>query len=153
MEFYRLAHASYSDLSGQGGMYGSGRWHNQGAPILYTASSRALAALERFIHEDAARLPKLKMMTLWVPDNISISRYADQELPKGWDRIPDSEVSRNFGSNWLHQGKTAALQVPSAIIADGYNLLINPMHPEALGLKVIHTADFYYDPRLQRMIR
>lgn len=153
MELYRLTHEKHTDLSGKGGLYGSGRWHNQGAPLLYATSSRALAALERFIHEDASRMPRLRMLTLWMPDNVSITRYTDSQLPKGWDQIPDSEVSRNLGSNWLQQCKTAALQVPSAIIADEYNLIINTMHKEAQGLKLVKESDFYYDPRLQRMIR
>lgn len=153
MEVYRLAHVSFSDLSGKGGMYGCGRWHNQGPPILYTASSRSLAALERFVHESAETLPKLKMLTIWLPDSFSIARYTDRQLPKGWDQLPDTEISRDFGSKWLQEGEQAGLQVPSAIVREEYNLLINPLHPESREIKILDNTDFYYDPRLQKMIR
>ncbi|MEH6631375.1 MAG: RES family NAD+ phosphorylase [Halopseudomonas aestusnigri] len=153
MEIYRLAHAKYADLSGKGGIYGSGRWHNKGYPILYTASSRSLAALERFVHETASTLPKLKLITIWLPDNFTIVRYTETELPKGWDQLPDTSASRNFGSKWLEEEKCAGLQVPSAIVRGEYNLLINPNHPDANNMKVVDEVNFYYDPRLQKMIR
>ncbi len=134
-------------------MYGSGRWHNQGHPILYTASSRSLAALERFVHESASTLPKLKILTIWVPDNFTIVRYTEKQLPKGWDQLPDTDASRNFGSKWLQEGTEAGLQVPSAIVRDEYNLLINPKHSDAETMKIVNETDFYYDLRLQKMIR
>ncbi len=153
MEVYRLAHARYKDLSGAGGVYGSGRWHNKGQPILYTASSRSLAALERFVHESALAMPKLKMLTIWIPDNLTIARYNERQLPQGWDLLPDSEVSRNFGSQWLLMGKEAGLQIPSAIIKGEFNLILNPLHSEARSIKTVDEVDFYYDARLQKMIR
>ncbi len=153
MEVYRLAHASYKDLSGAGGIYGSGRWHNKGRPILYTASSRSLAALERFVHESAASMPKLKMLTIWVPDSLTIARYNEKQLPNDWDLLPDSEASRNFGSSWLLTDKEAGLQVPSAIVRGEYNLIVNPLHPEAQEIRIVDEVDFYYDARLQKMIR
>jgi len=153
MEVYRLAHARFADLSGKGGLYGSGRWHHKGHPILYTASSRALAALERFVHESASTLPPLKMLTLWLPDHLSIDRYTEHQLPDGWDQLPDTEASRDFGAHWLQQNQHAALQVPSAIVRGDYNLIINPLHPQVRELKVVEEVDFYYDQRLQRMMR
>ncbi|WP_421783916.1 RES family NAD+ phosphorylase [Kiloniella litopenaei] len=153
MELYRLAHKSYADLSGQGGLYGSGCWHHKGRPVLYTASSRSLAALERFVHESASTLPPLVMLTIWVPDNLSLKRVTEKQLPKGWDHLPDTDISRNFGSKWLERGKEVGLQVPSAIVRDEYNILINPTHPDSAGLKVLEKTEFYYDPRLQKMIR
>ncbi|MFD2206040.1 RES family NAD+ phosphorylase [Kiloniella antarctica] len=153
MELYRLAHKNFTDLSGRGGLYGSGRWHNKGLPILYTASSRSLAALERFVHEAASTLPKLVMLTIWVPDNLSIKRITEKQLPKGWDQLPDTHASRDFGDRWLQKGKQAALEIPSAIVRDEYNILINPNHPETAQLKIVEKTNFYYDPRLQKMIR
>ncbi|WP_085905442.1 RES family NAD+ phosphorylase [Kiloniella majae] len=153
MEFYRLAHKNYADLSGLGGLYGSGRWHHKGLPVLYTASSRSLAALERFVHEAASTLPPLVMLTIWAPDNLSFQRVTEKKLPKGWDHLPDTYVSRDFGNKWLLKGKEAALEIPSAIVRNEYNILINPTHPECTGLKILEKTDFYYDPRLQKMIR
>ena len=153
MEVFRLAHNRYKDLSGTGGIKGSGRWHKKGRPILYTASSRSLAALERVIHESAASMPKLKMLTIWMPDNIAIARYSEKQLPDDWDLLPDSESSRNLGSKWLLSNKEAVLQVPSAIVKNEYNFIINPLHINAKDIKIVDETDFYYDARLQKMIR
>ena len=154
MEVYRLAHQDYTDLTGSGGLFGSGRWHHRGHLCVYTASSRALAALERFVHESAITLPKLKMLTIWLPDDISIQRYSEAELPQGWDTIPDSTVSRDFGSKWLQTRGSAVLQIPSSIVQDEYNLIINPSHQDVLtAIKTVDCRDFYYDKRLQKMVR
>lgn len=153
MELFRLSVKKFADLSGMGGMFGSGRWHHKGHPVVYTAGSRSLAALERFVHESPVQMPPLVMMTIYVPDELAITRISESELPEGWDAVPDADVSRNFGTNWLQQAKTPILQLPSAIIASEYNFLINPTHPESPSIKVIDQRDFYYDSRLKRMMR
>lgn len=153
MEVYRLADARFADLSGLGGVYGAARWHHKGQPILYTGQSRSICVLERFVHEDPVDMPKLKMLTIHIPDSISIERVTDKQLPKGWDSLPESTVSRDFGSEWLQEGRTAVLQLPSAIVRDEYNFLVNPLHSEAQELQLLATTDFYYDARLGAMIR
>ncbi|MFT4929963.1 MAG: RES domain-containing protein [Phenylobacterium sp.] len=154
MEVYRLAHPDYTQLTGSGGLFGSGRWHHRGNLCVYTASSRGLAALERFVHESTITLPKLKMLTIWLPDDISIQRYCEAELPQGWDTIPDGTVSRDFGTSWLQTDKSAVLQIPSSIVQGEYNLIINPAHLDVLAaIKTVDCRDFYYDKRLQKMVR
>lgn len=85
MELFRLSVKKFADLSGMGGMFGSGRWHQKGQPVIYTAGSRSLAALERFVHESPVQMPPLVMMTIYVPDDIAILRVSESELPEGWD--------------------------------------------------------------------
>ncbi|WP_394209665.1 RES family NAD+ phosphorylase [Enterovibrio calviensis] len=153
MEVFRLSVKKFADLSGMGGMFGSGRWHHKGQPILYTAGSRSLSALERFVHESPVQMPNLVMMTIYIPDDLAIQRVSDQELPMGWDAVPDADVSRNYGTDWLRDGNTGVTQLPSAIIASEYNFLINPVHPDSTKIKVIDQRDFYYDSRLKRMMR
>ena len=124
MEVHRLSVSKFADLTGAGGLFGSARWHRKGAPILYTASSRSLSALERFVHEDVNTMPKLTMMTIWVPVDISISRVNKKELPNKWDLLPPTSASQLFGSQWLLNQETLVLQLPSAIIDNEYNYLI-----------------------------
>ncbi|MCL9783288.1 RES family NAD+ phosphorylase [Vibrio sp. S4M6] len=153
MEIYRLSHANYASLSGEGGLYGSGRWHQKGALITYTASSRSLAALERLVHESIEDMPQLAMLTIWVPDDVQISRFTVKGLPEGWDSLPDSGLARDIGQQWLAANESLLMQVPSAIIQDEFNYLINPMHLEFSRIKIVDKRDYYYDPRLQKMIR
>lgn len=153
MEVYRLSHANFASLSGEGGLYGSGRWHQKGALVTYTASSRSLAALERLVHESIEDMPALSMLTIWVPDDVSISRHTTKALPEGWDSLPDSGLAREVGLKWLASSDSLLLQVPSAIIQDEYNYLINPLHSDFSRIKIVDKRAYYYDPRLQRMIR
>ncbi|EMY6611151.1 MULTISPECIES: RES family NAD+ phosphorylase [Vibrio] len=153
MEIYRLSHASYADLSGKGGLFGSGRWHIQGTLACYTASSRSLAALERLVHESIEDMPKLNMMTIWVPDDAPILRYTEAQLPKGWDLLPDTGVARTFSASFYSDNEYLLLQIPSAIIRDEYNYVINPLHKDFHRLSIVETKEYYYDSRIQKMIR
>lgn len=153
MEMFRLSHADFPDLSGAGGLYGPGRWHEKGVLACYTASARALCVLERMVHESLEDLPNLVMMTLWVPDDVSIERYSSKQLPEGWDSLPDSGEARAIGQDFFSRGESLLMQVPSAIIAEEYNYIINPRHKDAAMIKVVETRDYFYDARLQRMIR
>ncbi len=153
MEIYRLSHADYADLSGVGGLYGAGRWHNKGALACYAASSRSLAALERLVHEAIDEMPPLTMMTIWVPDTAKILRYTEDDLAKGWDSLPDSGVAREASEAFFSEGKHLLMQVPSAVVRDEFNYVINPKHAQFSKVKIVEQREYYYDARLQRMIR
>ncbi len=153
MEVFRLCAKKHADLSGVGGLYGSARWHYQGQPIIYTASCRSLSALERFVHEQQLNIPQLAMITIWLPDGIKTTHYSESELPDGWDSVPDSDSSRNIGDRWLKDKVSAVMKVPSAIITNEYNYLINPLHDDAKKIKVIDVQSYFYDVRLKKMIR
>lgn len=153
MELYRLTPTDYANLSGFGGLYCAGRWHSKGTPITYTASSRSLATLERFIHESMSDIPPLSMLTIWVPDDISIERVTANKLPTHWDLLPDNGSARLLGDQWLASHESLILQVPSAIVRDEFNYLINPQHQEFNGIKIVDQRDYFYDSRLQKMVR
>ena len=55
---------------------------------------------------------------------------------------------RAFGDQWLNQKRSQVLQVPSFIVPDARNLLLNPSHPEAANAKIVSTKPFAFDPRL-----
>ena len=73
MRVCRICRKSYVDnaLDGIGGMYTSGRWHTKGNPIVYTASSAALAALEVLVHVDPLMAPSdLRLLAIEIPDDL-----------------------------------------------------------------------------------
>ena len=153
MEIYRLSHSNFTDLSGMGGLYGSGRWHKKGTLACYAATSRSLAALERLVHESIEDMPVLTMMTIWIPDDVKVLRFTHSELPRGWDNLPDSGVAREFSQGFFSENSYLLLQVPSAVIRDEFNYIINPKHPDFEKIKIVDKRDYYYDARLQKMIR
>ena len=153
---YRIAPKVHNDLanalSGLGGLYAQGRWHFVGKPIVYTASSRSLAMLERLVNDTTDILStNLSITTIQIPDDLKIIRLVASELPKAWDDHPYITETQALGSDWLASMDAAVLQVPSSLCPDEYNYLINPFHTDISKIKCIDSKDFFY-PKLPTRI-
>jgi RES domain-containing protein len=151
MRVWRICRKPYVDaaLDGIGGMYTSGRWHNKGHPIVYTVSSAALAALEVLVHVDPLTAPTdLRLLAIELPDDLTTEVLELVSLPDGWHSVPAPAALHSLGSSWLTSRRTAALNVPSAIITVERNFLLNPRHPEAQRIRIISDDAFTFDTRL-----
>ena len=151
MHVWRICRKPYVDtaLDGIGGMYTSGRWHSKGRPIVYTASSAALAALELLVHADPLTAPDdLRLLAIELPDYLSIEVLEPITLPEGWHSVPAPTALETIGSSWLTSGRTAALNVPSAVIKVERNILLNPRHPEVQRVRILGDEAFSFDTRL-----
>ena len=136
-------------LDGIGGMYTSGRWHTKGLPIVYTASSAALAVLEVLLHVDPLTAPSdLRLLAIELPDDLSTEVLEPTLLPEGWYTVPAPASLQTLGSSWLTSRRSAALNVPSAVITVERNILLNPRHPEAQRARIIADETFSFDTRL-----
>ena len=134
---------------GRGGLFNSGRWHTKGRPVIYTAQSVALAALEVLVNVDKSHVPSdLVQLEIDVPDELSILRIELNQLPANWKSYPAPPALQNLGDNWLVAGVEPVLRVPSAVIPEESNLLLNPQHADARKLKLISKRAFAYDSRL-----
>lgn len=151
MLVWRICRQPYVDaaLAGLGGLYASGRWHAKGHPILYTASSAALAALEVLVHVDPLTAPDdLRLLAIDLPDDLSTEVVDPLALPKDWLSVPAPAAMQDLGTSWLISGRTAALIVPSAVIPVERNLLLNPRHPEMARVRLLSDDPFAFDTRL-----
>jgi RES domain-containing protein len=151
MRFWRICRKPYVDtaLDGSGGIYTSGRWHSKGNPIVYTASSAALAALEVLVHVDPLTAPAdLRLLAIELPDDLSIEVLEPITLPEGWHSVPAPAALQTLGSSWLTSGRTAALNVPSKVIKVECNFLLNPRHPEVQRVGILSDEAFSFDTRL-----
>ncbi len=151
MRVWRICRKPYVDtaLDGIGGMYTSGRWHSKGNPIVYTASSAALAALEVLVHVDPLTAPAdLRLLAIELPDDLSTEVLEPITLPQGWRSVPAPAALQTIGSSWLTSGRTAALNVPSAVITVERNFLLNPRHPEVQRVRILSDEAFSFDTRL-----
>ena len=138
------------DLSGKGAALRGGRWNHAGEHVAYAASSISLAAWETRAHfGQGARLPWNRFLVrIDVPADIWAARQTlAQPLPVGWDAIPEGLISRALGSNWLRSGRSALLVVPSVIVSEECNVLINPAHVHAQRITAVKLRRFVYDPR------
>jgi RES domain-containing protein len=151
MRVWRICRKPYVDiaLDGIGGMYTSGRWHNKGHPIVYIASSAALAALEVLVHVDPLTAPTdLRLLAFELPDDLTTEVLELVSLPDGWHSVPAPTALQILGSSWLTSGRTAALNVPSAVINVERNVLLNPRHPEMQRVRILSDEAFSFDTRL-----
>jgi RES domain-containing protein len=149
MLLHRIAKTRYAqDLSGTGARLFGGRWNPKGQAVLYTSENRALAALEFLVHLEATAPPEdFNLLTLTVPDGLEMSTYSAADLPLGWNDYP-YQVSVQVGKKWLKEVKTLLLQVPSTIIQQEYNILLNPLHPAFLEVRLLSIEPFGFDSRL-----
>jgi len=142
--------SNYPNLSGKGGLKAAGRWHSRGRLIVYLAESAAGALLETLAHTeiDGEDVPEsYSLLKVSVPDGLEIQRL---DTPAGVDWKSDQKLTQSIGDAWL-KGKQALLaRVPSAIVSETWNYLLNPEHPDAAQLHIVAVTQERYDPRLFR---
>lgn len=150
MILYRIAKTAYArDLSGAGARMYGGRWNQKGTAVLYTASNPALATVELVVHVDANLLPTdLRLAFIEVPDNASSSLLEPESLPKDWRIFPAPAVLAERGTRWAESRQTLMLRVPSAVVADDFNVLLNPAHPELTNVRIEKDTPYGFDERL-----
>jgi len=149
MVLYRITRCTYAnDLSGTGARLFGGRWNSIGKPATYLASSRSLAMLEVLVHLQPLMVPDdFCMVELEVPGK-SIKTITTDILPKDWKDVSPPQILTKIGDDFLKRQEHFMLKVPSAIVPEEYNYLLNPLHPDMKKVKVIKTEPFDFDSRL-----
>lgn len=145
---YRIVSPRWADsaLSGEGARLYGGRWNSPGRHCVYAAESRSLAVLEMSVHlVGPARGAEWTLLTIEMPDGETAK---PSHLPDGWSAMPAGAASQSVGDAWLEQGTALALEVPSVIIPEEMNLLINPEGAGFDSVKVIDRRKFQLDLRL-----
>ena len=150
---FRLVKTRYlsTAFSGDGAREFGGRWNNPGVPVVYLASSRALAALEIIVHLEDGRLlaDSFSFIPVVIPE--SLVEYFDvRRLPVQWDAPAPTFASQSVGDEWTRSQRSAALAVPSAVIGKELNYLLNPNHPDFHRIVKDRAEPFSFDPRLRR---
>ncbi len=140
------------DLTGRGAERSGGRWNRPGTALVYASTSRALACLETVVHLGADTLPLNRYL---VEITLSAELWAaaaelDAAQLVGWDAMPAGKASLDWGSAWAKAGRSLLARVPSVIVPEEMNVLINPAHPDAAQLRAVKQRRWLYDARLGR---
>ncbi|MQR01457.1 RES family NAD+ phosphorylase [Glaciimonas soli] len=139
------------DLTGAGAKITGGRWNRPGNALLYCAENIALACLETFVHVKSAGLPLNRyLVRIEIPDPVwkAAIQVTAENAAIGWDAIPTGKISLDAGDAWVNKGISALLLVPSVIIPEERNILINPLHPDAKSITASKVRKWLYDPRM-----
>lgn len=138
-------------FDGEGANLYGGRWNNKGTPLIYTAASRALAVLELLVNiefEESLENDFL-IYQLEVADN-QILTLAQSDLPDDWLQYPASEITKQIGDQWQRSAESLVLEVPSAIIRQESNFLINPQHKDFKKVVIGEPVSYLPDGRMMR---
>jgi RES domain-containing protein len=155
MRVFRIEREKFlhSTLEGLGAALSSGgRWNSLHTRMVYTAGSRALAILEIAVHLDLSEdLPDDRYMAeIFIPDDVPVQTLDAVDLPIGWDAKPPQLLTQLLGDKFVRESLAAVLKVPSAIVPEEHNYLINPLHPDASFVKVVSLSPLLLDGRLRR---
>jgi RES domain-containing protein len=149
MLVYRIVLAKYA-----GKLIASGRaarWNPNEVEMIYTASSRSLACLENVVHRNQVELSQLfSILTIECPDRINIQTIPLNTLPSNWADFDQMTITQRIGEKWIKEGKSAILQVPSSIVNEEVNYLLNPNHKDFGLIKFIKTQPFVFDDRIKQ---
>jgi RES domain-containing protein len=150
MEVFRLSREKYAaTLSGKGAALQGARWNSVGIEMVYTASNRSLAMAEVAVHLTLATLPDdFVMLTIYLPDDITIRKLTPVDLPINWNKFPHPNSTQNVGDEFIAENKYCVLEIPSVVTQGDFNLLINPYHSEFSRIKIIDQAKFPFDERI-----
>lgn len=147
---WRVVRNRYSQagLTGEGARIHGGRWTSPGYPVIYCAQNLSLAVLEILVHTDNKRsLSGFSKIALHIPGD-KMHTISQENLPEIWDApFPGPELQK-IGDQWLLSQKSLILSIPSVLIHEEYNYLINPLHPDFSSLNISAVEPLALDKRL-----
>ncbi|MEQ8713162.1 MAG: RES family NAD+ phosphorylase [Cyclobacteriaceae bacterium] len=146
MIVYRITSAKYADQLTASRR--AGRWNLTDQYVLYASSSRSLATLEMLVNRSNLH-PKVdyKVMLLSVPDQFDT--YEVRDLPENWRSLAAYSKLQGLGSFWYNHGDTALLRIPSAVIPQEHNYLMNTRHVDFKEVAISDVEDYFWDERLK----
>lgn len=148
------AQFSASDLSGEGAKLTGGRWNSKGVPVVYASTTIALSTLETLAHlGEGITIRNAFLVEISVPRTVWNQReiIAASDMDATWLAEPPSSTSINLGDEWLQSLSAPLLMVPSVLVSEELNALINPAHPHIKKITASVRRQFIYDPRLFRL--
>ena len=150
MLVYRLSKPKYADdLSGTGAAMAGGRWNKKGRAVLYCSEVPALALLEIVVNIPPMFQSDLQLLTLEIPDK-KVKSIAKEKLPENWFHYPAPRILAEIAEEYYRDHELLGIKVPSAVVHQQYNILINPHSNHFSEIKIMSLAPFIFDPRLYR---
>ncbi len=148
MTVYRICNETYQeDLSGTGAKLFGGRWNSKGIPMLYTSEHISLTLLEMLVHTNFKDFSiPLSLIKISLPVPSSENEIKLSRLKKEWK--DDTSYTKFIGNEFAKSNSELLLRVPSVIVSEEFNVLINPLHKDIKKVKIIEIKSFTTDNRL-----
>lgn len=147
---YRISKSKYAEKLEASGA--ANRWNKAGQFVIYASESRALASLELVVHRSAIIQSEFyKVMVIEIPtENQEMVREIQlSDLPPNWNTLQSYPRLQEIGSEWFEKRESLILKVPSAVIPQEHNFVINTKHDSfSSHVKLIGLEDFHWEGRL-----
>jgi RES domain-containing protein len=148
---YRICPAEHADAmwTGAGSRREGGRWNSPGCAIVYAAESRSLATLELLADLDPPRKLRGYVIAGVSFGNEQVQRIERHKLPAGWDATDPPKTLQQLGDDWCARCDRVVLAVPSAVMSEEWNYLLNPAHGDFAALEKTPPTPLVLDARLR----
>lgn len=151
MEIFCITQEKYADdLSGNGARLFGGRWNSEGFFAIYTSCTRSLALLETLAHTPAKMLDtrNYQLITLSIPDNVRAEEISLSGLHDRWDAPDTRPVTKLMGDKFLRNKTSLLLVVPSVLVPEEKNYILNPLHSDMRKVRIINKRRICFDKRV-----
>ena len=148
---YRILRKRFAraPFDGEGAYRYGGRWSSPGTRLGYASEHQSLALLEYFVHLDKDDPPTdLVVAVAEVPDDLRREQIAPGKLPRNWREASAPAELARLGDEFARRGEHAVLLVPSVLVTEENNCLINPAHPDCKRILLRDVRPLSYDPRM-----
>lgn len=149
MEVFRISSDKFSKKLTASGK--AARWNKDNQFVLYTGEVRSLSALELVVHKSISTALKYELMVISIADNEDLyTRMFIKDMPPNWKAYKAYPSLQDIGSDWYINNKSLILQVPSVIIPQEFNYIINLNHPDfsTKNVSLVRNEDYFWDDRL-----
>jgi RES domain-containing protein len=132
---------------GEGAKLYGGRWNSSGVAVVYGSQHKSLAALELLVHRDLRRPDRFTAFLFQFPESL-VETIPLRALAEDWRQEPPPPSTQQIGDTWTMESRSAVLAVPSIIIPEELNYVLNPAHPEFRKITIGKPQEFAFDARL-----
>lgn len=152
MLVYRIIHKIFSKELHASGL--EGRWNSNGKKVIYAAGSIALAFLENMVRRQGVGFNSdFKIMIIEIPDDLKIQIIKAKDLDLGWRAFTDYFKCQPLGDEWFDKGEKPVLKVPSAVLPEEFNYVMNTTHKDFKKVRLIETTELIPDERIEEILK
>jgi RES domain-containing protein len=152
MIVFRIGHKKYATTLNASGA--NGRWAAAGRPVLYCAENIPLAFLENMVRRQGVGFNQdFKIVCIEIPDDLLISSVEERNLDPEWRHPYDYSHCQPIGNKWFDDLRMPVLKVPSAVLPESNNYVINTLHPEFKQIKIVAITALMPDPRIEDILK
>lgn len=154
MRIWRLTTRKFAAtaFTGVGNRKAGSRWVPEGLLAVYTSQYISTAVLETLVHIDPGHFGNNHVLIAAdIPEEIAIDEVDVAALPSNWRELYEDDTLQQVGKDWINRASSAVLIVPSAVIPQEHNIIINPLHPDFAKIHINEPEKFKFDGRLIKL--